>query len=273
MSDEPARSGFFGSGLWALAAAVAMVGWIAYGNLTEDTDPGRTPYTIRGVASQDEEAALARLLDAAYLTLRSPEFRQNLLRLDARYPAVFANPGDPAADLAKVARIVSVEQPGARYAPATVAVADALGSELAMAGEGGNHGRYSHIVIGRAVLGAFSASDTVARSCAVNVAAHEYSHTISLTPIGYRTAFTDTRVGESRIAGRRDADTPVGSYLIGAVAQCTWLQRQGRIGQQDVPACVEVFGVRGFNWERCRQFAGGEPVTLRPGLAPASPTL
>ena len=86
-------------------------------------------------------------------------------------------------------------------------------------------------------------------------------------------AFTDTNETERRIADRRHPDTPVASYLIGSVAQCTWLERQGRIGRADIPACVETFGVAAFNWERCGQFAGGEPVAPRPGLPPAAPGL
>jgi hypothetical protein len=86
--------------------------------------------------------------------------------------------------------------------------------------------------------------------------------------MGFGIAFTDTKEGQSSIPNRKDASTPVASYLIGAVAQCTWLERQGRLGQEDVPACVEVFGVRAFNWDRCGQFAGGEPVAERSGLPP-----
>jgi hypothetical protein len=142
-----------------------------------------------------------------------------------------------------------------------------------MAGEGGTSGRYSDVLITRGVLEAFGSSDVVARSCAINVAAHEYAHTISLTPVGYRVAFADTNEIQREIANRRSPGTPVASYLIGAVAQCTWLEKQGRIGPADVGACVEVFGTAAFNWSRCDQFAGGEPVALRPGLAPAVPAL
>ena len=38
----------------------------------------------------------------------------------------------------------------------------------------------------------------------------------------------DTRAGQSAIAGRTDLTTPVGSYLIGAVAQLTPGGRPGR---------------------------------------------
>ena len=83
----------------------------------------------------------------------------------------------------------------------------------------------------------------------------------------------DTRAGQSAIAGRTDLTTPVGSYLIGAVAQCTWLQARGRIGGDGVGGCVRLFGVKALNWARCGAFADGGAVEPRAGLPEASPTL
>jgi len=274
MRLETSRHSIWSSGLWAFLAAIGMLVWIAFGNRAEDAAASTSrPGSVIGAASLAEAEATARLLTEAKGILRSPKFRQNLLALDRRYPAIYARPSVQAADVAQVARIVSLEQPFAHFAPAEAAVVDDLGSALGSAGEGAVTGRYSDIVIGRSVLRDYGSTDAVTRSCAINVAAHEYAHTISLTPMGYRPAFTDTRSRESRIPGRRDRSTPVASYLIGATAQCTWLQQLGRIGRVDVPACVEVFGSAAFNWDRCEQFAGGEPVALRPGLAPAADPL
>lgn len=172
-----------------------------------------------------------------------------------------------------MAAVVALERLGSRFAPAQAVIVDDDGAALGMAGEGGASGRYADLLITRGVLKAFTGGDAVTRSCAINVAAHEYAHTISLTPMGYRPAFTDTNEVARAIPDRRHPGTPVASYLIGAVAQCTWLETQGRIGPDDVRACIEVFGTTGFNWSRCGQFAGGEPVALRPGLAPAVPPL
>lgn len=272
--DQDRSQTLWTSGLWAAFAAVAMVAWIAWGNLKEDTDPARAPYgALVGVRSDQEAAALGALLEEAYGVLRSDELQRALRQLEGRYPAVYARPAEPAASVDEVARTVALDRPGARFAPAQVALADGGGPELGMAGEGPVTGRYSDMVISREVLALSAARDPVRRSCAINVAAHEYAHTISLTPMGYSVAFTDTGPGESRIRGRRDRSTPVASYLIGAVAQCVWLRRQGRIGAEGVPACVQVFGTAAFNWDRCGQFAQGQPVAPRPGLAPAAPPL
>jgi hypothetical protein len=249
-----------------------MLGWIAWGNLREDTQPDRAFSTL-GSASEAERVAASRLLQAGYSVLRSPAFRTHLEALQGSYPVIYARPSEQEIDPRGVAAVIALERLGSRFAPAQVTIVDDNGEALGMAGEGGTSGRYSDVLITRGVLGIFGSSDVVARSCAINVAAHEYAHTISLTPVGYRVAFSDTNEVRRAIADRRHPGTPVASYLIGAVAQCTWLETQGRIGPDDVRACVEVFGTAGFNWRRCGQFTGGEPVALRPGLAPAVPPL
>ena len=267
--SEPARHTIWSSGLWAFLAAIGMLIWIAVGNRAEDTAPRGAPDgRVVGAADAAEAKTVTRLLEEAHGVLLSPEFRRNLLALQNRYPSVYAKDSDQSAPMARIASIVSLEPPGARFAPAEVAIVDDAPDALGAAGEGGVSGRYSDILITRSVLGAYGSTDVVARSCAINVAAHEYAHTIVLTPMGFGIAFTDTKEGQSSIPNRKNTSTPVASYLIGAVAQCTWLERQGRLGQGDVPSCVEVFGVRAFNWDRCGQFAGGEPVAERSGLPP-----
>lgn len=274
MSERPERSGLRASGVWAVAAAIGMLGWTAWENRAEDTAPGRDPYDrVVGAQDNSESQALAGLLKEAFAVLRSPEFRANLLTLEGRYPSVYARDSEQAATIPRIASIVSLEPPGSRFAPAQVALVDGNSGGLGAAGEGVASGRYSDILIERVVLAAWGRPDTVARSCAINVAAHEYAHTIVLTPMGFGNAFTDTRSDEVAIPNRQSSGTPVASYLIGSVAQCTWLARQGRIGPEDVPACVNVFGTAAFNWSRCGQFAAGEPVADRPGLAPAAPSL
>lgn len=274
MSEPPERHNVFSSGLWAFLAAIAMVGWIAWDNRAEDTRPDRTPYgRIVGASGEAETAELSHLLEEAHATLRSPEFRDNLLALADRYPAVYARDSEQAATIPRIASIVSLEPSGARFAPADVALVENDSGGLGAAGEGAALGRYSNILIEKVVLAAYGQPDPVARSCAINVAAHEYAHTIVLTPMGFGNAFTDTKVGQGAIPNRRMNGTPVASYLIGTVAQCTWLARQGRIGREDVRACVEVFGVAAFNWDRCGQFAEGGPVAPHPGLTPEAPPL
>lgn len=249
-----------------------MLAWVAWENRAEGTQPDRAFSTLDS-GSEAERKAAGRLLQEGYAILRSSAFRTNLEALQARYHAIYARPTAQEVDPKGIAAIIALEPLGSRFAPAQAMIVDDGGDALGAAGEGGTTGRYSDVLITRSVLKAFGSTDPVTRSCAVNVAAHEYAHTISLTPMGYRVAFADTNEVERQIPDRRNPGTPIASYLIGAVAQCTWLEKQGRIAQGDMGACVEVFGTAGFNWDRCSQFAGDEPVAPRPGLAPAVPPL
>jgi hypothetical protein len=277
--ETPPRSSIWSSGLWAVAAAVAMVVVVAQGNVAEDKATDRGPFkSIVDTTSSDEQAEVEALLTESYSVLRSPEFRTNLLALGVLYPVIYARPDKQDADVAEVARVVGVEPLGARYAPVVVQVVgrndrrDPMGIH-ASAGEGFGLGRYSEMALGRYFLDQFRSADLVERSCALNAAAHEYAHTITLTPVGFRNAFTDTRVDEPQIQDRQYPGTPIASYLIGAVAQCTWLQSKGRIDSSGLAACVEVFGVSAFSGRRCALFKNGEAVALRPGLPPMPPPL
>lgn len=262
-------------GAWVLLIPLAMLGWVAFGNSAEDQ---ARPYrAIKGTASAAEAEALGQLLDEAYATLRSEAFQQNLRDLADRYPAIYARRGQQDASAGQLADYVALKPLGSRFVNADVILIGGVEPDaqhfLASAGQGPGEGRYSDILLGRFVMTHWRAGDRVRRSCAINVAAHEYAHTISITPFVYEPAFTDTRLGEHQIAHRKDRSTPVASYLIGAVAQCTWLQAKGRIARADVPACVAAFGVASGNDERCDAFPGDTPVAPRPDLPPLNPNL
>jgi hypothetical protein len=198
--------------------------------------------------------------------------------LEGRYPQVYANRAVGEVPLSRAAAWATNEAFGSRYAPLGVELvggSEAGDPEREHASAGGyvDTGVYAAMSLGRAHLAQYQSAEPVERSCAINVAAHELAHTISTTPFFFTNAFTDTRMNEARITGRDQGATPVGSYLLGAVAQCTWLQQQGRIAEGEIPACVQVFGDRGMNWTRCRAFAEGQPVRPRPGLPPPMPPL
>lgn len=262
-----------------LLAPVLMLAWVAFGNLKEDEAATALGYQgVAGARSDEEADALRRLLGEAYGVLRSPQFQRNLRSLSEAYPVVYARPSKQDATVDEIAALVDLEPWGARYAPVQVFLVGGdspqdFERELASAGEGPGSGRFADMNLGRAILAQYGSGDVVERSCAINAAAHEYAHTISTLPVKFSNAFTDTTTGEVRIRNRRHPGSPVASYLIGAVAQCTWLQTQGRIGAGEIRACVEVFGTNRFNNLRCRAFRGGQPIAPDPRLPPASPAL
>jgi hypothetical protein len=255
-----------------------MLTWVALANYQEDAEGSKRPYRgIAGVSSRAEADEVGRLLTQAHGVLRSERFERNLRSLKAAYPTIYARQGLQEATPDDLADYVSLKRLGARYAVVDAFVltdAEAVDGVLASAGEGiAGAGRFADLTLDAIVPRLFRAEDVVERSCAINAAAHEYAHTISIVPVRYQAAFTDTNERRSRIAGRKRPGSPVASYLIGAVAQCTWLQEQGRVGGDGLRACVETFGTAALNLQRCRSFAQGQPVAPRPDLPAATPPL
>jgi hypothetical protein len=83
------------------------------------------------------------------------------------------------------------------------------------------------------------------RACAIDTIAHEWSHTIAVEH-GSDTALIQD-------GGHRGAKTPVASYVIGGVAQCTYIERQKHtpMTPAQFKACVEGTGTSAFNPGSC----------------------
>lgn len=111
------------------------------------------------------------------------------------------------------------------------------------------------VQIGRVHLARYRSTNIVERSCAVNTLAHELTHTISGAPGIYAQVLRDT--GQDAMP---PGSEPGASYLVGSVAQCTYLQNRGRIGANDLRQCVAAFGQREFFNTRCASYADGVPV-------------
>ncbi len=238
---------------------------------------GTRPY-IDAVSSADERHALEDLIQRADDVLHSEAFAKNLAALAATYPTVYISASRPAGTLQDVADLLALRVPGSRQVPVAVAL---VGSESY--GGAFNYSAYTGPIsafsdsepsAGSMSLGRVNmfrlrqwdpvtrAGDIVDHSCAINTMTHEMTHTISTDSELYVLAFTD----EGVVGG----DVPVASYLVGSVAQCTYLQLQKRIEESGVSACVEIFGVRAFNNLRCPAFSAGQPIEARDDLPPAA---
>lgn len=254
-----------------------MLAWVALSNYREDAEGSSRPFReIAGVDAAQQET-VGRLLTEAHGVLRSERFERNLRSLSSAYPVIYARKGMQEATPDDLADYVSLNTFGSRYAVVDAFVLrpdQGVDGMLASAGEGmPGMGRFADLTLDAIVPRLFQSEDLVERSCAINAAAHEYAHTISIMPVRYEAAFTDTNESRARIYGRKHPGTPVASYLIGAVAQCTWLQDMGRLGSSGLGACIQTFGTAAFNLERCRSFSGGQPVAPRVDLPRAAPPL
>lgn len=255
-----------------------MLAWVALSNRDEDIRASSQPFrALAGVGTLDQRQQVTQLLTEAHTVLRSDRFERNMRSLAGAYPAIYARNGMQAATADDLADYVSLKKTGARYTVVDALVlseADAVSGMLASAGEASaGSGRFADVTLDAIVPRLFQSQDVVERSCAINAAAHEYAHTISTMPVRYDAAFTDTNERRVLIPNRRQPGTPVASYLIGTVAQCTWLQDHGRIGASGLQVCVRTFGTAAMNLERCRSFADGQPVAPRPDLPEAAPPL
>lgn len=237
------------------------------------SEPATAVVKVVGGSSDAETAAAKDLFTEARNVMNSRDFFNNMEAIGQQYPDIFLNGSIPNGSAGQVLEFVRAAQHYNEFGVQIVGRADGLGAFHAGTLYEGR-GR-SQIRIGYERVVDFRSYDPVRKSCAINTAAHEISHTISGAGFGFTQAIDDTGPMDVAIPGRINSDTPVASYLIGAVAQCSFLQISGRI--QSAPKalrdCVEVFGVRGFNDGRCTEFRNGEPVVMRAGLSAGGPAL
>lgn len=224
-------------------------------------------YSVSGTETEDERRLVSELASETHSVLRSPEFRRNLAALEKRHPTVFVRRGQRDQPLPQVIEGVTGGWGTSRYPPVRIVLVgldDPDAEDYQRAGTGTPPLGVGSVPIrlGRGIVADYRNADLVTRSCAVNTLAHELTHAVSSTPVIFTRAFEDTRRGDEEVIGRRDPDSALASYLVGSVAQCTWLESKGRIQRWAVPDCVDVFGYRAFNWKRCPAFPAMRPLQL-----------
>jgi len=227
-----------------------------------------SPVFVGGASNKEEKQQLDSLVNSAYAILHSSELRKNLEVVKATYPEIFmrmdANSKKVTnGSIENLIAIVQSENPF-RYANSSVSLIGSTDNYTALAGVTGNN-RDGSLALGRGHLDNWLSDNAVRKSCAVNTVSHELSHLVTLSLQAFR---TDTQPIQDNGAAKNSKQNAVASYLIGTAVQCTWLQAQGYMPKVDFKACVKVFGHRGFNGGRCRQFDKNVAVEWREGLNP-----
>lgn len=221
--------------------------------------------TIDGVANQRERTELQALMDSARTVLASKAFTDNLRSLGAT-TKVYRDGARNQPRLITIQELIEMlgSRGGFRFVPTAAALS---GSENLFGGLTGWIGatetdgtQAGSLTLYRGDMARWRSQDVVERSCALNTMAHELSHTISAEPKRFWQALLDYNRFDAPAA------TPASSYLIGTVAQCTWLQQKKRVTAKGFGQCVAVFGTRHFNNRRCRSFAANQDVEPRVGL-------
>jgi hypothetical protein len=237
------------------------------------------PVYVTDVENAAEREAFNRLVTEASATLRSERFHSNLRSLSNSYPAVyvhFLGSNAPGAERTSVTQtvdqlsaVVSGRAPY-RFVRSPAYLVGTSSDDTARAGWTGTSEQLGSMTIGRSHLARWQSQDEVERSCAINTVAHEMTHLISNSPSIFMGHITDSFA--ATLTSVRSDGSPisprhaVASYLIGTVAQCTWLQEKGYLPAVDLATCVQVFGDRGHNGLRCRSFSGSRAVINRSDL-------
>lgn len=238
------------------------------------------PVSLGGVDSDAEREAFEALLSDAWRVLASDRFHSNLRSLGSMFPQVYVHfLGEQGSGKMRTAHNVTVNvlsdivaaKANWHYvrSPAFLTGDQKFGE--ALTGWTGTSAQVGSMSIGRLHLARWRSTDKVEQSCAVNTIAHEMSHLVSNSPKLFMAEITDDYAATltSKASDGSDISPPnaVASYLIGSVAQCTWLQERGYTPEVDLEACLRVFGHRGHNGFRCREFSGNREVRPRDDLS------
>jgi len=224
---------------------------------------------IGGTASKFEETKTIEWIAETYRILDSNKFHENLLRIGTDYPNIWLSEYldlHSPKELSDLLKLKSIKHPNAWRVPAALALSGfPLKDPNAGDGYGKKADRYAGVGwtgysenststaamrLGRVHFDRFISKDVVERSCAINTMAHEISHTYSRNPNQYVEFIQDT-VSD----GPKHDGTPIASYFIGTIAQCTYLENERRISAKDLLACVRTFGLSRYNSDSCNDFS------------------
>jgi hypothetical protein len=208
---------------------------------------------IESTVSGQERVELEALVAATLAVLNSNRFATNMAALAGVYPRVWLSKALRFSDSNGLyERLQSPPSPNTYVITEVFLDGDRSDTRVWVDPEPNT----ARLRVGRGQLEMYRSTNIVERSCPINSLAHEISHTLSTSSERFLFAITDTGRGR-RGAGK----APYASFLIGSVAQCTYLQQQERIGEAGLGPCVEAFRVRPpFYVGRCRAFEPDESV-------------
>jgi hypothetical protein len=191
-------------------------------------DPRLTP---------EEAAEIQALFDEARRILMSPGFKSNLIAaaagLDLRL-----EPNGAGVDPAELAQMLRSEHSRFSYVSTKVRWRDLFwGSET----EPSERPPPAAVIkLKKSVRGSWRSEGALEKSCAINTAAHELTHTISETP-----GKVDFTIADGGYGGAAKKGQHFASYTVGSVAQCTWLQER-RAMPGSLAECVRSHGTQGY---------------------------
>jgi hypothetical protein len=202
---------------------------------------------------KDREDLIA-YAQAAISALSSATTAANAAALDQTYPKVWLNKVTKHESLKSVGKLAEAPRTGFSYLPARLI--------METNGTGAYEQKDPNSSTGGRMIGVreyhlqwWRSQNAVRRSCAINTLAHEITHNMTRDPKTFRWAFEDTGPSTASVT------TEKGSYTMGALAQCTYLQSIGRIDAAGVAQCVRIWGLKkAFDVTHCDDFNDTELV-------------
>lgn len=235
---------------------------------------GFTPNIQTDISDPSEAKLVQDWLDDTLSVLQAREFETNLIQISSRYPKVWISRTH---DTLPTERLLSVLNTDYSKLPALwwpktkvtlegdtpsrapdKAAHGVIGSRHASTGAGPDDVT-GHIRLGRVHLARYKSDNIVERSCAINTMAHEISHSLSEKKDKFWMHILDSGSENRPPDGVIEA-----SYLIGSVAQCTYLERHARISSDEILNCFQTFsdpnkGSR-FRSLACDDFTDQDPI-------------
>lgn len=261
-----------------IRAATACVSLLILSNFLIFTEkansqvsPQNSHVSIAGV-TPNEHQVVKNWVDEATHIIKSELFHKNLKSLSSSYSKVWSSQYrryDNVNELSNILRLNDPKSPNATWMNTVVALSGSpskdnnskdgySGIKTALTGWTGyseNGVSTGSMTLGRVHYDRYLNGNQIEKSCALNTMAHELSHTLSLDNKQYLQYFLDTGDSGPDLEGEAKA-----SYLIGSVAQCTYLQKEGRISNSEILMCLKIFGVAEFRNNQCDDFIDGEPL-------------
>ena len=228
------------------------------------------------ISFENEMKSVETLATEARNLIASKKFHENLMSLDSVYDEIWLRQTlnfRTKAEFSKLLKLNDAQNDEIRWVPTSyelkgkairrdndIGFRHRRNDRWAGAGAKGydsQNRELGRIYLGRLHLARYTIGNEFERSCAINTMAHEIGHTLSQSSSGYVEYLRDDTNSVQNSKGR-----PMGSYLVGALAQCTWLQNRGRINSTQVNACVETFRQQPFPTTRCNNFDDGIQINF-----------
>ena len=229
------------------------------------------PRMMLGTVAADEREPLETLFETARTVLESDTFHANMIASEGVTDCCWLSKADGKSSTENLAKTLRLTSDSGRYfgwAPMTInLVGSASGRGATLSGDAAANIRMAgprnvdgvsvltetELDLGRLHLLRSIDDNQVQQSCAINTMAHEIAHSLSNQP---RLFIWHIKDKEKRFL--RPNPKPKGmryaSYRVGTIAQCSWLQDQGRIEPDDLAQCIDAFEAMKFKSGSCKKY-------------------